>query len=107
MLVLTSKTSTSEASEADSLTNDINAIKKTLNEQSETLSELGDRVSAKRVLKLSDGSTVTQSDGSKHTPTDQRDGDDLAPHLRLSPKRRIAIVTLNTEAVVQKSGEAV
>ena len=62
MLVLTSKTSTSEASEADSLTNDINAIKKTLNEQSETLSELGETVSDKRVLKLSDGSTVSQSD---------------------------------------------
>mgnify|MGYP002749906882 CR=1 FL=1 len=67
MLVLTSKTSTSEASEADSLTNDINAIKKTLNEQSETLSELGETVSDKRVLKLSDGSTVTQSDLQAHS----------------------------------------
>lgn len=62
MLVLTSKTSTSEASEADSLTNDINAIKKTLNEQSETLSELGETVSDKRVLKLSDGSEVSNSE---------------------------------------------
>lgn len=62
MLVLTSKTSTSEASEADSLTNDINAIKKTLNEQSETLSELGKTVSDKRVLKLSDGSEVSNSE---------------------------------------------
>lgn len=62
MLVLTSKTSTSEASEADSLTNDINAIKKTLNEQSETLSALGETVSDKRVLKLSDGSEVSNSE---------------------------------------------
>lgn len=62
MLVLTSKTSTSEASEADSLTNDINAIKKTLNEQSEMLSELGETVSDKRVLKLSDGSEVSNSE---------------------------------------------
>ena len=62
MLVLTSKTSTSEASEADSLTNDINAIKKTLNEQSETLSELGETVSDKRVVKLSDGSEVSNSE---------------------------------------------
>lgn len=67
MLALTSKTSTSEASEADSLTNDINAIKKTLNEQSEMLSELGETVSDKRVLKLSDGSTVTQSDLQAHS----------------------------------------
>jgi len=62
LLVLTSKTSTSEASEADSLTNDINAIKKTLNEQSETLSALGETVSDKRVLKLSDGSEVSNSE---------------------------------------------
>ena len=67
MLVLTSKTSTSEASEADSLTNDINAIKKTLNEQSETLSELGETVSDKRVLKLSDGSSVSASELQAHS----------------------------------------
>ena len=67
MLVLTSKTSTSEASEADSLTNDINAIKKTLNEQSETLSELGKTVSDKRILKLSDGSSVSASELQAHS----------------------------------------
>jgi hypothetical protein len=67
VLVLTSKTSTSEASEADSLTNDINAIKKTLNEQSETLSELGETVSDKRVLKLSDGSEVSASELQAHS----------------------------------------
>ena len=67
MLALTSKTSTSEASEADSLTNDINAIKKTLNEQSETLSELGETVSDKRVLKLSDGSSVSASELQAHS----------------------------------------
>ena len=67
MLVLTSKTSTSEASEADSLTNDINAIKKTLKEQSETLSELGETVSDKRVLKLSDGSSVSASELQAHS----------------------------------------
>ncbi len=67
MLALTSKTSTSEASEADSLTNDINAIKKTLNEQSEMLSELGETVSDKRVLKLSDGSSVSASELQAHS----------------------------------------
>lgn len=67
MLALTSKTSTSEASQPDSLTNDINAIKKTLNEQSETLSELGETVSDKRVLKLSDGSSVSASELQAHS----------------------------------------
>ena len=67
MLALTSKTSTSEASQPDSLTNDINAIKKTLNEQSETLSELGKTVSDKRILKLSDGSSVSASELQAHS----------------------------------------
>ena len=67
MLVLTSKTSTSEASEADSLTNDINAIKKTLNEHSKLLSELGETVSDKRILKLSDGSSVSASELQAHS----------------------------------------
>ena len=106
MLVLTSKTSTSEASEADSLTNDINAIKKTLNEQSETLSELGKTVIDKRVLKLSDGSTVTQSDLQAHSMMKQINetvttltstSKDLAKEVHAK-----STVTLDTEAVVQE-----
>ena len=106
MLVLTSKTSTSEASEPDSLTNDINAIKKTLNEQSETLSELGKTVIDKRVLKLSDGSTVTQSDLQAHSMMKQINetvttltstSKDLAKEVHAK-----STVTLDTEAVVQE-----
>ena len=67
MLVLTSKTSTSEASQPDSLVNDLNEIKTTLNVQSETLRELGETVSDKRVLKLSDGSSVSASDLQAHS----------------------------------------
>ena len=106
MLVLTSKTSTSEASEADSLTNDINAIKKTLNEHSKLLSELGETVSDKRVLKLSDGSTVTQSDLQAHSMMKQINetvttltstSKDLAKEVHAK-----STVTLNTETVVQE-----
>lgn len=67
MLMLTSKTSTSEASQPDSLVNDLNEIKTTLNVQSETLRELGETVSDKRVLKLSDGSSVSASDLQAHS----------------------------------------
>ena len=62
MLVLTSKTSTSETSQPDSLLTELNAIKTTLNKQSETLSALGETVSDKRVVTLSDGSKVKASD---------------------------------------------
>lgn len=59
---LNSSMQTSQPSQLDSLASDVNAIKTTLNEHSELLSALGETVSDKRVLKLSDGSTVTQSD---------------------------------------------
>ena len=67
LLALTSETSTSEDSGNDSLVSELNAIKKTLNEQSETLSELGETVSDKRVLKLSDGSSVSASELQAHS----------------------------------------
>ena len=59
---LNSSMQTSQPSQLDSLASDVNAIKTTLNEHSELLSAHGETVSDKRVLKLSDGSTVTQSD---------------------------------------------
>lgn len=59
---LKSSMQTSEVSLPDSLTNDVNEIKKTLNKQSATLSTLGETVSDRRVVKQSDGSTVSASD---------------------------------------------
>lgn len=67
MLVLTSKTSTSETSELDSLRSDVNEIVKTLNKQSETLSALAETVSDKRVVKTSDGSEVSASEIQAHS----------------------------------------
>ena len=67
MLVLTSKTSTSEDSRFDSLVNDLNEIKTTLNGYSEMLSAIGETVSDKRILKLSDGSSVSASELQAHS----------------------------------------
>lgn len=67
MLVLTSKTSTSEDSRIDSLVNDLNEIKTTLNGYSEMLSAIGETVSDKRILKLSDGSSVSASELQAHS----------------------------------------
>ena len=106
MLVLTSKTSTSEASAADSLTNDINAIKKTLNEHSKLLSELGETVSDKRILKLSDGSSVSASELQAHSMMKQIN--ETVTTLTSTSKALAkevhakSTVTLNTEAVVQE-----
>lgn len=58
---------TSETSEFDSLTSDVNEIKKTLNKQSETLIVLGETVIDKRVVKLSDGSSVSASELQAHS----------------------------------------
>jgi hypothetical protein len=58
---------TSEVSLPDSLTSDVNEIKKTLNKQSETLSALGETVSDKRVVKTSDGSSVSASELQAHS----------------------------------------
>ena len=62
MNALKSSLQTSQPSQLDSLVNDLNEIKTTLNGYSEMLSAIGETVSDKRILKLSDGSTVTQSD---------------------------------------------
>lgn len=62
MLVLTSKTSTSEDSRIDSLVSAINEIKQKQSEQNKLLSVIGETVSDKRVLKLSDGSEVSASE---------------------------------------------
>lgn len=59
---LRSSIQTSEVSLPDSLTSDVNAIKQTLNKQSATLSALGETVSDKRVVKTSDGSSVSASE---------------------------------------------
>lgn len=64
---LKSLTQTSEVSLPDSLTSDVNEIKKTLNAQSETLSALGETVSDKRVVKTSDGSSVSASELQAHS----------------------------------------
>ena len=59
---LKSLTQTSEVSLPDSLTSDVNEIKKTLNKQSATLRVLGETVSDKRIVKQSDGSEVSASE---------------------------------------------
>ncbi len=64
---LKSSMQTSEVSLPDSLTNDVNAIKETLNKQSATLSVLGETVSDKRIVKQSDGSTVSASELQAHS----------------------------------------
>jgi len=87
MLALTSKTSTSEASEADSLTNDINAIKK-------TLSELGETVSDKRVLKLSDGSEVSASELQAYSMTKQIKAEMKKTTTALDDLRRETVLAL-------------
>ena len=72
---LSSKPSTSEISELDSLRSDVNSIKKTLNKQSETLSALGETVSDKRVVKTSDGSSVSASELQAHSMMKQLSSD--------------------------------
>lgn len=59
---LKSSMQTSEVSLPDSLMNDVNEIKKTLNAQSSTLRVLGETVSDKRVVKTSDGTAVSASE---------------------------------------------
>jgi len=72
---LNSKPSTSETSELDSLRSDVNEIKKTLNKQSETLSALGETVSDKRIVKTSDGSSVSASELQAHSMMKQLNSD--------------------------------
>jgi len=74
-ITLSSKPSTSETSELDSLRSDVNEIKKTLNKQSEMLSELGETVSDKRVVKTSDGSSVSASELQAHSMMKQLSND--------------------------------
>lgn len=64
---LNSSTPTSQPSPLDSLMSDVNEMKTTLNGQSETLSALGETVSDKRVVKLSDGSEVSASELQAHS----------------------------------------
>lgn len=75
MLVLSSKSSTSKDSVNDSLVSELNAIKLTLNKQSETLSALGETVSDKRVVKTSDGSEVSASELEAHSMMKQLSSD--------------------------------
>lgn len=72
---LSSKPSTSEISELDSLTSDVNEIKKTFNKQSETLSTLAETVSNKRVVKTCDGSSVSASELQAHSMMKQLSSD--------------------------------
>ena len=75
MLALSSKSSTSTDSRIDSLVSELNEIKKTLNKQSETLSALGETVSDKRVVKTSDGSSVSASELQAHSMMKQLSND--------------------------------
>lgn len=75
MLALSSKTSTSKDSVNDSLVSELNGIKKTLNKHSETLSALAETVSDKRVVKTSDGSSVSASELQAHSMMKQLSSD--------------------------------
>ena len=66
---------TSQVSLPDSLTSDVNEIKKTLNKQSATLSVLGETVSDKRIVKTSDGSSVSASELQAHSMMKQLSSD--------------------------------
>ena len=106
MLVLTSKTSTSEDSQLDSLVNDSNAIKTTLNEHSTLLSALSETVSDKRVVTLSDGSKVKASDLDaynlmKKVSSSQETTTTALGKLAKEVHAK-STVTLDTEAVVQE-----
>ena len=64
---LSSQSSTSTILLPDSLTSDVDAIKLTLNKQSEMLAALSETVSDKRVVKQSDGSVVSGSELQAHS----------------------------------------
>lgn len=64
---LSSQPSTSETSELDSLRSGVNEIVKTMNAHSETLNALAETVSDKRVVKLSDGSSVSAFELQAHS----------------------------------------
>ena len=72
---LSSKPSTSEISELDSLTSDVNEIVKTMNAHSETLNALAETVSDKRVVIMSDGSSVSASELQAHSMMKQLSSD--------------------------------
>ena len=72
---LSSKPSTSETSELDSLRSGVNEIVKTMNAHSETLNALAETVSDKRVVKLSDGSSVSASELQAHSMMKQLSSD--------------------------------
>lgn len=66
---------TSETSELDSLRNDVNEMKKTLNAQNEMLSAIGETVSDKRIVKQIDGSEVSASELQAHSMMKQLSSD--------------------------------
>ena len=72
---LSSKPSTSETSELDSLRSGVNEIVKTMNAHSETLNALAETVSDKRVVKTSDGSSVSASELQAHSMMKQLSSD--------------------------------
>ena len=72
---LSSKPSTSEISELDSLRSGVNEIVKTMNAHSEMLSALAETVSDKRVVKASDGSSVSASELQAHSMMKQLSSD--------------------------------
>lgn len=104
-ITLSSQTSTSETSELDSLTSDVNEMKKTLNAQNEMLSAIGETVSDKRVVKLSDGSSVSASELQAHSMMKQLSSDltkttsaldDLTAQVKAKSR-----VTLNADKVAE------
>lgn len=72
---LSSKPSTSETSELDSLRSGVKEIVKTMNAHSETLNALAETVSDKRVVKTSDGSSVSASELQAHSMMKQLSSD--------------------------------
>lgn len=72
---LSSKPSTSETSELDSLRSGVNEIVKTMNAHSETLNALAETVSDKRVVIMSDVSSVSASELQAHSMMKQLSSD--------------------------------
>ena len=94
MLALTSKTSNSKDSLPDSLRSELDEIKQTQNAQSEMLSALGETVSDKRVLKLSDGSEVSASELQAYSMTKQIKAEMKKTTTALDDLRRETVLAL-------------
>lgn len=102
---LKSSMQTSQVSLPDSLTSDVNEIKKTLNKQSATLSVLGETVSDKRIVKTSDGSSVSASELQAHSMMKQLSSDLTKTTLALgeltAQVKAKSHVSLNAEKVAE------